>query len=197
MTKGYSKDFRKEIIEAGKHIYEKGLVSGTAGNISCRLSESRFLITASNTCLGQLKLDELVLVDEKGKPTEVTSQRSQPSSETGTHLAIYEVRSDINAVVHTHSIYASALAYARIHLKPVNPESFYILGDVPLIPYFKFGSIELAQAIKEKIGDYRALLLQEHGVITIGKDLWEAVYIAELVEEVAKISYLVELLEKR
>lgn len=196
MTKGYSKDYRREMIEAGKHLYAEGLVSGTAGNLSCRLGKDRFLITATNTCIGRLKPDDLIVVDAKGEIIEDNPSGAQPSSEIGTHLVIYEVRSDVNSVAHTHSLYASALAYAKIHLKPVNPESFYILGDIPIVPYYKFGSKELAQAVKERIGNFKALLLQEHGVLAAGKDLWDAVFTAELVEEVAKISYLVELLER-
>ncbi|HAW60665.1 MAG TPA: fructose-bisphosphate aldolase [Actinobacteria bacterium] len=193
MARGQARDFRLDMVEIGRHLYDRKLVVGVAGNISCRLRRNRILITATGICLGKMKDEDLAIVDLDGNLLEGAKE---PSSEVRMHLAVYKARPDVEGIVHTHSIYASALAYMKIHLKPVNPESQYILGDVPIVPYFRFGTEELAQAVHERLGNFRGVLLEQHGVLAVGENLWEATYTAELIEEVAKISYLVELLER-
>jgi len=179
------------LIEAGKRIYEKGLVVGTSGNISCKLDEGRILITAAGTCLGNLADGDLVVVNLKGK---VTKGFKNPSSETQMHLKIYKAYRNIKAVVHTHSPYASAYAYLAKELKSVNPESEMLLGEVPVAPYFPHGTIKLAEAVCETIKERNAVLMEKHGVVAIGKNIAQAEELAELVEETAKINYLVEML---
>ncbi|MDI6892228.1 MAG: class II aldolase/adducin family protein [Actinomycetota bacterium] len=193
MARGQARDFRSDMVEIGRHLYDRKLVVSVAGNISCRLRGDRILITATGVCLGKMKGEDLAIVDLDGNLLEGVKE---PSSEVRMHLAVYEARPDVEGIVHTHSIYASALAYMKIHLKPVNPESQYILGDIPIVPYFKFGTEELAQAVRERLGNFRGVLLEQHGVLAVGENPWGATYTAELIEEVAKISYLVELLER-
>ncbi|MDO8886579.1 class II aldolase/adducin family protein [Candidatus Oleimmundimicrobium sp.] len=179
------------LIEAGKRIYDKNLVVGTSGNISCKLDEGRILITAAGTCLGNLTDGDLVVVNLKGK---VVKGHKNPSSEMQMHLKIYDTYRNIKAVIHTHSPYASAFAYLAKPLKTVNPESEMLLGEVAVSPYRPQGSVGLAEVVCETIKGRNAVLMEKHGVVTIGKNTARAVELAELVEETAKINYLVEML---
>lgn len=194
MPKGFSHYPREDLIRIARFIYEKGFATAQAGNVSCRLRGDRVLIKATGASLGFLTDEDLVVLDMDGSKVE---GEKEPSSEWRMHLAIYKARPDIGAVVHTHSVYASVLAYLKRHIKPVNPESHYILGDIPRVPYFKFGTEELAQAVTERLGRSKAVLLERHGVVTLGEDLEGAYFIAELVEEVSKITYLVDLFGKK
>ncbi|MDI6821501.1 MAG: class II aldolase/adducin family protein [Actinomycetota bacterium] len=185
--------YKEEIIQAAKEVYEKGLVIGRVGNISCRVDEGRILISSTGACLGKLSERDLVVLDSEGEKLE---GEEEPSTEKWVHIEIYKARPDVNAIVHTHSPYASALAYLKKSLRPVNPEGEYILGRVPVVPPFVYGTRELAEAVRDHLRLGKAALLEMHGVVTVGEDLNEAVNIAELVEEVARINYLIEMLEK-
>ncbi|HDP70472.1 MAG TPA: class II aldolase/adducin family protein [Actinobacteria bacterium] len=181
------------LIEAGKRIYEKGLVVGKSGNISYKLDEGRILITATGTCLGVITDGDLVVVNLKGK---VVKGHKNPSSEMRMHLEIYKAYKSIKAVVHTHSPYASAFAYCGKKLKSVNPESEIFLGETPILSFFPHGTMELAKAVTDTLKDSKVTLMEKHGVVTVGKGLSQAIELAELVEETAKINYLVETLAK-
>lgn len=194
MPKGFSHHPREDLIKIARRIYERGLVTAQAGNLSCRLRGDRILIKATGASLGFLTDEDLVVLDIDGRKVE---GEKEPSCEWRMHLAIYKSRPDAQAVVHTHSVYASVLAYLKRHIKPVNPESHYILGDIPIVPYFKFGTEELAQAVTERLGRSKAVLLESHGAVVLGEDLQEAYFMAELVEEVAKMTYLVDLFRKK
>jgi ribulose-5-phosphate 4-epimerase/fuculose-1-phosphate aldolase len=110
-------------------------------------------------------------------------------------VALYNARDDIGAIVHTHSAYASAFGYLRKQMAPVNPESEYVLGNVPIVPPCMYGTEELADSVQSRLADGKVALLCGHGVVAVGADLKEAVYVAELVEEIAKINYLVATLK--
>ncbi len=181
-----------ELVRAAKKIYNKGLVNANIGNISCRVGD-KVLISVLGAPLDSLDQDgNVVVIDLKGNLLE---GKTEPSSEKLMHLKLYNSRDDIGAVIHTHSSYASAFGYLKREIHPVNPESEYLLGRVPVVPPFMYGTQELADSVKEHLGDGKAALLAVHGVIVVGSDLKEAVYVAELVEETAKIYYLASILK--
>jgi len=181
-----------ELVKAAKKIYDKGLVNANVGNISCRVGD-KVLISVMGAPLDNLDEEgNVVAIDLEGNLLE---GKDKPSSERLMHLKLYNFRDDIGAVIHTHSPYASAFGYLKRRIHPVNPESEYLLRRVPVVPPFMYGTQELADSVAKRIGDGKATLLAGHGVITVGKDLEEAVYIAELVEETAKINYLVATLK--
>ncbi len=179
------------IIEAGKYIFDKGLVVGTSGNISYRFDKNNVLITTTGACLGNLTEKDLVVVNLKGK---VVKGSRNASSEMQMHLEIYKAYHNVKVVIHTHSPYASAFAYLARPLKTVNPESEMLLGKVAVSPYHPHGSVELAKDVCKTIKGQSAVLMEKHGVIVVSKNVARAVELAELVEETAKINYLVEML---
>jgi len=181
-----------EIVQAAKKIYSKGLVNANIGNISCRVGD-KVIISALGAPLDSLDQDDnLVVIDLMGNKLKGAKD---PSSERLMHLNLYNSREDIGAVIHTHSTYASAFGYLKKEIYPVNPESEYLLQKVPIIPPFMYGTKELADAVERHLKEGKAALLAGHGVVTVGNDLREAVYIAELIEETAKINYLVATLK--
>ncbi len=183
----------KEFIEVAHEVFRKGLVTGSVGNISTRLNGERILISSSHSFLGHLTQNDLVIVNLDGEKIEGSKE---PSLEKLIHLEIYKGREDVKAIIHTHSPYASVYGFLGKELMQVNPESEYLLGKVPLVPPFISGSRELAESVRAHLGNFRAVLLEKHGVIAVGGSLYEALNIAELVEEVAKINYLVDTLKK-
>lgn len=174
------------VIETGKIIANSGLVSGTWGNISVRLSSlDSFLITPSGVSYHDLTGDDLVMVDLQGK---VMAGRLKPSSETPLHTAIYRARQDIKGIVHTHSSFASVFTVTRKPLPPVLEEMAQILGgEVRVASYAPAGTSELAAAAVSALGDRAAVLLANHGVVGVGRSLKEAPLVCQVVEKGALV----------
>ncbi len=185
-------DLRRDVIEAGSDVFEGGLVKGRAGNISLRLPEDRVLITPAASCLGRLVEGELTVINMHG---EVVEGERAPSTEHQAHLAIYMTRPDVGAIVHTHSTYASVIAYLKQPLLDVNPEAAEAVGKVGRVPSLKHGSQQLAVAVARTLGSNFAVLMEKHGAATVGINMREAVDRAFYLEEAAKMSYLIGLAE--
>lgn len=181
-------DPRREIVEAGREVCEAGLVVGRAGNISVRLPDDRFLITPSGCRLGRLAETDPVAIDAVDQ-----ASNGVPSTEWRVHVAIYLARSDIGAIVHTHSTYATVLAYLNRPLLDVNPETVEVVGEVGLVPALPHGTQQLADAVARAIGPRNVLFIEKHGVLTVGETLDEAVQRALYLEEAAKMTYLINL----
>ncbi len=176
---------RKTVAHYGKKLITTGLVKGTGGNISLvNRAKTLLAITPSGVDYDQVDPEDVVVVDMDGKRVE---GHLIPSSELAFHLALVKQRPDIKAVVHTHSDYATALACLRWELPAVH----YLIGSagsvVPLAPYATFGTQALADGICQTIGDGNAVLLANHGLVTVGVNLKQAFSTAEYVEYVAKI----------
>lgn len=179
----------KEIINVGKNIYNKGLVSGKSGNISARFGDI-IAITPTLKSLATLSEEDIVLVDMDANPL----TRGNPSSEVNMHLEIYKKRSDVNAIVHTHSPYATGFAFSNKRIKRL--EGF---GEIknPFLPYIEYekpGSGELARKAGEGIGFDDVLVLKNHGVICVAENLKEAESLAVFVEESAKTQFVTYML---
>ncbi|MCQ5376255.1 MAG: class II aldolase/adducin family protein [Methanomassiliicoccales archaeon] len=176
---------RKEIVKYGRLLYERGLNTGIAGNISARVDDDRILITPSGRCKGFLKENEILIVTIKdGK----VSGKGKPSIETPMHIAIYEKRKDVGAVIHTHPVYSTVLAVAGITLKAaLTPEGSLILGKVPLVPYRTPGTRDLGECVAAMIGNNNACLLEKHGALSVGSNLEEAFLRLETLEFLATI----------
>lgn len=179
---------RQAVAAFGKKLITSGLVKGTGGNISLSNPEKTLLaITPSGVAYEKIGAEDVVVVDLEGTHVE---GRLQPSSELAFHLALIKQRPDIKAVVHTHSEHATALACLRWELPAVH----YLIGSagksVPLAPYAPFGTQALAQNICRTIGIGHAVLMANHGLVTVGANLKKAFSRAELVEYVAKV-YLI------
>ena len=182
-----------EIINVSNEIYNKGLVSGKAGNISKRIKGSTgdiIAITPTLKSLSDLKEEDIVLVDMDGN----ILTKGKPSSEVDMHLEIYKKRSDINAIVHTHSTYATGFAFSSKKIKRL--EGFGEIKNpyLPSIEYYKPGTIELAKNASKSIENEDVLILKNHGVICVGKNLKEAKLLAIFVEENAKTQFVTYML---
>lgn len=174
-----------EIIDVSNEIYDKGLVSGKAGNISARFGDV-VAITPTMTSLSNLDEEDIVLVDMDGN----VLTKGKPSSEVNMHLEIYKKRPDVKAIVHTHSPYATGFAFSNKKLKRL--EGFGAIKTPYLsdIEYEKPGTDELAKSASEGIGDEDVLILKNHGVICVSDSLKEAMLLAVFVEETAKTQFI-------
>lgn len=183
------RDLRIAIIEAGRLCYEQGLMPANNGNISVRMGEDRIIITPSTLCKGRMEPDDLLVIDLQGNVLKADPRKKRRiSSETPMHLEAYRHRSDIRAVLHAHPAHATALTVAGIPFPDdVLPELLEGLGPVPTTGFATPSTEENAYAIREFISEYDAILIRNHGAITVGKDIENALINLERVEHVAKV----------
>ena len=182
-------NLRKELIRAGIQLKEYGLVSLTGGNVSARdCGTGLIAITPSGMEYHGLDLEDIVIVDIDGN---IVDGIRKPSSDLITHLQIYRAKEDINGIIHTHSTYASCFAVLNESIPVVSTTmANEVGGEVPVARYAPVGSHELGENIIEKIGSQQAVLLQNHGVFTFGKDVHHALVSAVMLEDSAKVCYL-------
>jgi len=178
---------RSVIVRFGNRMLSAGLTTGTGGNLSIfNRREGLIAISPSGIEYAELKPVDVPLVDGGG--TRVEGER-KPSSELDFHLALYRRRPDIRAVVHTHSVYATTMACLNWEIPAVHYLVAFSGLKVPLAPYATFGTPELADNVAGAIGDYNAVLLANHGLVTVGPNLASAFAVAEEIELVARIYY--------
>ncbi len=178
---------RRKLAETCKMLYDRELTVSAGGNMSLRLNKNEFLITPSGRNKGSLEPQDMVLMDMKGN---VLSD-GRPSMEKGFHIALYDSGDDVNAVIHCHPLYCTALAVRGENIRSrLTPEGIILLGDVPMIGYHTPGSKELVKAVKEHSGS-KAMLMERHGAITKGRTLEEAFNRMEELEFQAKLQLLV------
>ena len=178
-----------EIIDVSNEVYDKGLVSGKSGNISARFGDV-VAITPTLKSLSNLCEEDIVLVDMEGN----VLTKGKPSSEVFMHLEIYKKRSDVQAIVHTHSPYATGFAFSNKKLKRLEGFGAIKQEYLSYIEYKKPGSDELAKSASEGIGDEDVLILKNHGVICVSDSLKEAMLLAVFVEETAKTQFVTYML---
>jgi len=177
---------REQMAEIGRKLYERRYVVATEGNLSVRLDDGRILATPAGLCKGDLSADDMVITDLDGAHLE---GRRKPSSELPMHLRVYRERPRVFAVVHAHPPICTGFATAGIPLDPaLMAEVVVTLGCVPLAEYGTPSTNELADAVGHYIRDYDALLLANHGALTVGKDLLDAYYKMETLEHYAEIN---------
>jgi L-fuculose-phosphate aldolase len=177
---------RHELVRFGMMLHDAGFVAATDGNLSVRLEDGRVMITPSGFSKGMMQAEDMVVVDFRGGKLKGSHNAS---SETEMHLAIYQERRDVNAVVHAHPCTATAFACNGMALEePICAEVVMTLGKVPLAPYATTGTPELTKSIRPFIHDHQAILLANHGVVTYGEDLLCAYLRMEAVEHFAKVT---------
>lgn len=174
-----------------RRLNEKGFVSAYGGNVSVRAG-SKITITPAKRALAEIKEDDLVVIDMDGK---VMFGVHEPSTEVWIHLKIYQMRPNITSVVHTHPPICTTFTYAKKEIVPMIPEAYEYLCDIPMVPKFPSGSMELAEATAEALTQKNVALLLEHGLVTIGESLSEAYNITELAEKTAQMNLYLHLLE--
>lgn len=179
---------RREMVDIGKRMYERGLVVAAEGNISARLPDGNILITPAGYCKGRMNAEDLVVVTPDGKKTQ---GNNRASTELGMHLTAMKKRSDVMAAVHAHPPYATAFAVAGIPLADcILPEVVATLGGVPLADYATPSTPQVGASIERYLDKFDAFLLKSHGVLTLGPDLESAFRKMETVERFAQIVHL-------
>lgn len=189
------KKILEDIVKTSNYLYKKGLVPGKSGNISIRFIKDNMdvvAVTASGSSFKSVIDEDVVVVDMDGKPISDTSKR--PTSELDMHLNIYKNRDDIRAIVHTHSPITTGFAFSGKKLERL--EGFGPIEEryIPSVEYHPPGSSELAEAVSYEVKNQDVVLLKNHGVVTLGKNLDEATLLAEFIEESAKIQLVKKIL---
>lgn len=186
---------RKDILEAGRRLWSRSMIAANDGNISVKVDDERILCTTAGVSKGFMNENHIVLIDPDGKPLE---SGKKPSSEIKMHLEIYRRRSDVRSIVHAHPPIATGFAAAGMQLdKSILPEVILSLGSVLLTPYGTTGTDELAKIAGEGIKNTNGLLLQNHGAVTVGADLWQAYYRMETLEHFAQITLVTRILGRQ
>lgn len=183
---------RREIIRICRRLDDLGFVPATDGNVSARLPSERIIVTPSLLPKGDLRPSQLLTVDLQGR---VISGQGRPSSELKMHLEVYRRRPDIRAVVHAHPPAATAFAVCRKALdKPVLPEAVVLLGPVPLAAYATPSTDQVPASIARLVENNHAILLANHGALTYGQNLQEALERMERLEHLARVMLLAHLI---
>jgi len=186
------RELKELVCELNWELPRRGLVVMTSGNISGRDKETGYVVVKpSGVPFEILKADSMVVVDLDGK---VIEGEYQPSVDTASHLYIYRHRKDVFGVCHTHSNYATSFAALGEPIPPVlTAIADEFGGPIPCAPYCQIGEEEIGKAVVEYIGECPAVLLQNHGVFTVGPDPEAALKAAVMCEDVAKTVYLAKL----
>jgi len=193
-----SQKIQQEIIKVGKFIYDKGYIVATDGNISVRLNPKEILITRTGVCKGEMTIGDFVQLSLRGAERRGNLQLSKhtncPSTEYRFHLAIYNNRPDVNAIIHAHPPYSTTYAVTGKKLDTkLLTETEDILGKIKQVGYFQPGSLELAKVVGKASIEHNVMLLAHHGVVVCGKDLTEARYRLERMELLSKVTLLASL----
>ena len=180
---------KKLVLATSQKMLEKGLVVGKSGNVSLHLppEEGRELlaITPTSRYYDLLTFDDIQVIDFETEPVEGDLP---PSSETLLHIGIYQARKNINAVIHTHSVFASAVSVAGLDIPAIlDDQVTFIGGEMRLAEYALPGSEQLVDHVIAALGERNAVLLPNHGAIGIGRTMREALTTCELLEKTARI----------
>ena len=181
---------REEICRVCRLLYDRGYVVSNDGNVSARVEEDRVLITPSGVGKGRVTPDMLVLCDLEGQ---ILEGDRHPSSESGMHLLVYRERPDVRAVVHAHPPFSTARAICRRPLtERYLAEMILGLGEVPVTEFAMPSTAEVPDSVRPFVRTHSAVLLANHGSLAWGPDLLSAFDRLEVVEQTAKVYFLVE-----
>ncbi|MDH7605340.1 MAG: class II aldolase/adducin family protein [Melioribacter sp.] len=180
-------ELRKQIVEVGRRIWLRGYVAANDGNITVLLNDDEVLTTPTGVSKGFMTTDMIIKCDRQGNVINKNT-KYRPSSELKMHLEVYKERPDVRSVVHAHPTYATSFAVAGIPLdKCVLPEAIIVIGAVPIAPYGLPSTTEIPDRIRPYIKNSDAILLENHGALTLGSDLFNAYYKMETLEHTASI----------
>jgi L-fuculose-phosphate aldolase len=180
---------KKEVLDAAQRMLSHGLTVGTSGNISMRLNDpgarDLLAITPNNRHYDTLSVDEIVVVDFEGQTVE---GELATSIETMLHIGVYKARKKVNAIIHSHPVFSSVLAVTGLEIPPILDDQItYLGGEVKVAHYSLPGSRELADNVVPALGPRNAVVLANHGALTVGRDMQEAFVNSEMLEKTARI----------
>jgi L-fuculose-phosphate aldolase len=180
-------DLREQVVQVGMEALARGIVHGTAGNMSIRDPESGLIaISPSGIPYPDVTPADIVIVNDAG---DIVDGRRKPSSETPLHTMVMRARPDVRAIVHTHSHYSTVVSCIRPYLPPILTEVCLVVGArVPVTRYGLTGTPDFGESVIEVLEpDSRAIILKNHGLICFGDSFAAALGIAEVVEEAARV----------
>jgi L-fuculose-phosphate aldolase len=187
------REARGEVVRVARQLRERGLAVGTSGNVGIRLDDGRIAITPSSMEYDELTVEDVVIVEADGRPSE---GRRSPSSELPLHLGVFAARPDVRAIVHSHSPFATTFAIARREIPAVHYVMALLVAPgrdtLRVAGYATFGTRELADEAVAALGGDNACLLANHGAIAVGGTLASALGRAERVEELAMLAWRAE-----
>ncbi len=187
-------EIKEQICDVCNKMWLLGWVAANDGNVSVKVSENEILATPTGISKSFITPEKLVLIDLDGNVLEA-EEGYRPSSEIKMHLCCYKEREDVKAVLHAHPPTATGFAVAHVHMDNyVMIEDILTLGSVPVTPYGTPSTEEVPNAIRPYLQEHDAMLLENHGALTVGADLLTAYYRMETLELWAKIELNAHLL---
>ena len=182
-------DERTEFIRICQRAFSLGMQFSSGGNLSLKLEGDTYLVKPSGFSLFDLDARQLLLTDKTGR---VMSGKGNPTKEFASHVAIYETRVEIRAIVHYHPACATAFAVCNRTIPLLTVHAKRILKSLPLVPAGPEGGLQLSTSLKEifAVPNVRGAVMSEHGIIAVGQNLKDAQNVAELIEESARIALL-------
>jgi len=186
MAKGTEAGLRRDLVEVCRRLHDRRLLGAGEGNVSCRLSRDLLLVTPSGANKGHLRPADLVVVDLSGKKVR---GRGRASTELLMHLAAYTARPDVLAVVHAHPL--TAVAFTVAGLDPPNdllPEAVLVLGRIAVAPFATPGTDEVPRSLAPFWSGHQVILLERHGALALGRDLFQAFDRMETLERVCEVA---------
>ncbi len=177
---------RLQVAGTARALLRTGLVVNTSGNVSIRVDD-KIVITPSGRSYEKLEAEDILVLDLDGAPLDGDLL---PSSETPLHLSIYDSDAGINAIVHTHSVYATAVSTLVEELPAIHYQIADLGGPVPVAPYQTFGTPELAASVTAAIQGRSAALMQNHGAVTVAETVGQALARSVTLEWLARL-YLI------
>lgn len=183
---------KEQMCEIGRRIWQRGFCAGNEGNHSVRLGDGRFLCTPSGMSKGFLEPDDLVVVDQNGKGVFFSSRGRMPTSEIKVHLAIYDKRPDVGAVIHSHPPHATTFAIAGEPIPMgIHPEAELFLGEVPTARYATPSTQAAADGVALVLEPKtRAVIMASHGVVTFSDSLIDAYDKLEILDAYCRLLLL-------
>ncbi|MCX5730746.1 MAG: class II aldolase/adducin family protein [Deltaproteobacteria bacterium] len=186
MAKGTETRLRRDLVEVCRRLHDRRLIGAGEGNVSCRLGPQRLLVTPSGANKGYLRPADLVVVDLAGRKL---GGSGRPSTELLMHLAAYAARPDVLAVVHAHPL--TAVAFTVAGVAPPNdllPEAVLVLGRIAVAPFATPGTGEVPRSLAPFWKDHQVILLERHGALALGPDLFQAFDRMETLERVCQVA---------
>jgi L-fuculose-phosphate aldolase len=186
MSVEIKESLKETVVEAGRTMVRERLTLGTWGNVSLRDPETGFIyITPSGIPYLEIQVPDIVAMNLDG---EVVGGHRIPSIERGMHIAVYKVREDVNAVVHSHPLYSSVLGVNHMELPGMSEDFVQIVADKIICSEYALpGTPELAQNVVAALGERNAVLLPNHGTLCAGEDMARTLLISQAVEKAAQI----------
>jgi len=185
------RDARQDVVEVFRRVHARGWIAATDGNASV-LIDDHIVATPTGIHKGYMQPNDLIIVDRHGR---VVEGERRPSSEIEMHLAVYEQRPDVRAVLHAHPTHCIALSLAGVRLDAcLLPEVVLTFGSIPTVPYTTPTIQEVPDEVRRWVRDYDALLLERHGSLTMGADIFDAYNKLERMEHVAEIVFRARLM---